>query len=212
VQRDGLLDAICGHDMRLCVVASIVAVVGCGGDHVVQTAPPAAACPFDPPPPSTDKPPSSVDEPPSSTDSPGYGGPGDELPRDAGLDAMSNACSSGTPSCATIAEGLCERLVACVPSDAAAGMCFAGYFPGSICVESVVGCKALFSRCHPTSTLPMGHLTIMPNPAACLAALPSAMCIQQGEDEDFYVPDGCLVCPPPWEGFTACSLFSGDAG
>jgi hypothetical protein len=130
------------------------------------------------------------------------------------------AAPDGTPnetsgaSCAELAQALCARITACPLHPGEAQSCMV-VEPETVCVTSMADCVGFFSACTPTSSPPSNELTIVPDPAACNAAIAGATCMKQGADQNFYPPTSCIVCPPPWTGMMGsgfCTPHLPDGG
>jgi hypothetical protein len=114
-------------------------------------------------------------------------------------------------SCATVAAALCARAGACPARLSDQGVCF-HVAPETLCFGTYAGCVAYFSLCISTSSPPPSELTLIPDLAACAAALAPDNCVRQGEDYDYEMPTSCAVCPPPWDTEPNCPFHLADAG
>jgi hypothetical protein len=142
-----------------------------------------------------------------------------EPPRDAGVDGRARFADApldvpAAPICAQLAVDICARMAAC-PGANSELLCYEGS-PDGLCFGSLDLCVASFTSCYPTATPPSGYLTFLPDPAACLAVLPSLACVQQGgPGTSITLPASCATCSLPDGSLTTgapCIPLYGDGG
>lgn len=92
-------------------------------------------------------------------------------------------------TCASVAAQICRQAFQCPQ---AGGVCTESPTVTQLCFPTVADCEALFANCQPPVS---GQWTLIPDPAACAAALPSIACTKLGEDNQFVLPSSCVNCP-----------------